>query len=140
MGLIYLDTCLLVYAIEGHPEFGARVLEALSAEPPGRYAITPLVKLECLAAPMRTGNLVLQQYYEQALEQLVLLPMTDEVFVQGARLRARFGIKTPDALHLAAAQHHGCSALWTHDERLVAAAHGLAVNVLAAPAGSARPR
>ena len=43
---------------------------------------------------------------------------------------ARFGIKTPDALHLATAIGHGCAALWTADDRLQRAGHGLAVNVL----------
>lgn len=140
MGLIYLDTCVLVYAIERHATFGSRVLAALANQSAGRFAISPLVKFECLVAPMRTGNLVLQRYYEQALEQFVLLPMTDAVFLHGAQLRARFGIKTPDALHLAAAQHHGCSALWTNDERLVKAGHGLAVNVLADPVHKEKPR
>ncbi|MBP8803259.1 MAG: PIN domain-containing protein [Pseudoxanthomonas sp.] len=51
--------------------------------------------------------------------------------MQAAHLRAHFGLKTPDALHLAAAQHHRCQALWTNDERLSKAGHGLAVNVLA---------
>lgn len=66
--------------------------------------------------------------YERALDQFVLLPLTEAVFLQAAQLCARFGLKTPDALHLAAAQHHACEALWTHDNRL----HGLAVNVLQA--------
>lgn len=130
MGLIYLDTCLLIYAFERHPVFAEAVLSRLEQVAPERLAISPLVKFECLVAPMRDGNLVLQRYYEQGLEQFVQLPMPEQVFLQGAQLRARFGLKTPDALHLAAAQHHGCEALWTHDQRLAAASHGLAVNVL----------
>jgi len=47
-------------------------------------------------------------------------------------LRARFGLKTSDALHLATAQRHGCIALWTNDDRLASAAHRLAVNLLTA--------
>ncbi|MBC7648600.1 MAG: type II toxin-antitoxin system VapC family toxin, partial [Vitreoscilla sp.] len=54
------------------------------------------------------------------------------IFLQAAMLRARFGLKTPDALHLACAQHHGCTALWTNDERLAQAGHGLARSVLTA--------
>jgi predicted nucleic acid-binding protein len=50
-----------------------------------------------------------------------------------AQLRARFNLRPPDALHLACAQVHGCDALWTNDDRLVAASHGLAVNLLTAP-------
>lgn len=131
MGLIYLDACLLIYAFEKHPLHGETVLQALAAESDANFAITPLVKFECLVGPMRDGNLVLQRYYEEGLTQLVQLPMPEEVFLQGAQIRARFGLKTPDALHLAAAQHHGCTALWTNDDRLSKAAHGLAINILA---------
>ncbi len=130
MGLIYLDACLLIYAIERDPVFGKRTLAALASRPAGAFAISPLTKLECLVKSLKNGDLVLQQYYEAALEQLVQLPMTEPVFLQAAQLRARFGLKTPDALHLACAQHHGCEALWTNDERLAMAGHGLACDVL----------
>jgi predicted nucleic acid-binding protein len=76
------------------------------------------------------GNLVLQRYYEQGLRRLVNLPLPEAVFLQAARARAQFGLKTPDAIHLAAAQHHRCAALWTNDDRLAQAGHGLAVNIL----------
>ena len=132
MGLIYLDACLLIYAFERHPVFSQAVMSRLEQVAPERLAISPLVKFECLVAPMRDGNLVLQRYYEQGLEQFVQLPMPESVFLQGAQLRARFGLKTPDALHLATAQHHGCQALWTNDHRLAAASHGLAISVMEA--------
>lgn len=129
--MIYVDACIAIYAFESHPAFGARVLAAFEKVPPGELAISPLVKLECLVGPMRSGNLVLQQHYETGLAQFALLPLGDEVFVRAAALRARFGLRTPDALHLAAAQHHRCEALWTNDDRLAQAAHGLAVNLFA---------
>lgn len=132
MGLIYVDTCLVIYAFEDDAVFGARTREVMASVSPDRLAISPLVKFECLVAPMKQGNLVLQRYYEEGLQHFVQLPMPETVFIQGAQLRARFGLKTPDALHLAAAQHHGCDALWTNDERLAQAAHGLAINVLGA--------
>jgi len=131
VGLIYLDTCLLIYAFERHPDHGDQVRRAMAGEPPDRFAISALVQFECLVAPMRDGNLELQHYYEQGLSQFVHLPMSLPVFTHGALLRARFGLKTPDALHLAAAQFHGCDALWTHDHRMAKAGHGLAVNILA---------
>jgi predicted nucleic acid-binding protein len=56
--------------------------------------------------------------------------MPDEVYFEAAQLRARFGLKTPDALHLATAQHHRCDALWTNDDRLAQVSHGLARNIL----------
>ncbi|MCC6172150.1 MAG: type II toxin-antitoxin system VapC family toxin [Gammaproteobacteria bacterium] len=129
MGLIYLDTCLLIYAVESHPVFGSRVMERLARARPARFAISPLTMLECLVKPMREADLALQRRYEGALAQLEELPLPGPVYRQAAELRAHFGLKTPDALHLACAQHHGCDALWTNDDRLTAAGHGLAHNL-----------
>ena len=70
------------------------------------------------------------QAYDELLAQQVWLSMGDEVFARGLDLRVRHGLKTPDALHLATALHHGCSKFWTNDNRLKAAAGALAVNVL----------
>ena len=129
--MIYLDACIVIYAFEQHPVQAQRLLPLLAAKPATGFAISPLVKLECLVRPMRTGNLVLQRYYEEHLGRFTQLPLSDEIYLQAAHLRAHFVLKTPDALHLAAAQHHRCQALWTNDERLSKAGHGLAVNVLA---------
>ncbi len=120
----------MIYAFENHALHGPTVRSAFERAVPGQLAISPLVKLACLVAPMRSGNLVLQRHDEQGLAQFSLLDLSDPVFVQAAALRARFGLKTPDAIHLAAAQVHGCEAIWTNDERLAQAAHGLAVAVV----------
>ena len=130
MGMIYLDSCLVSYAFEDNGERGKRMRNFLAEDPTREFAISPLVKLECLVGPMKEANLVLQRYYEEGLAQFHLLPLTEEVFLRAAELRARFGIKTPDALHLSAAQLHGCEALWTNDDRLIGASHHLAVNIL----------
>ena len=130
MGLIYLDTCLLIYAAERDPIFGESTLAALASESDGRFAISPLVKLECLVKPIKSGDLVLQRYYESVLGQFSQLPLPEPVYLAAAHLRARFGLRTRDALHLACAQHHSCHALWTNDDRLAQAGHGLVRNIL----------
>jgi uncharacterized protein len=56
--------------------------------------------------------------------------MPEPVYLQAAQLRAHFNLRTPDALHLSCAQHHRCEALWTNDDRLNQASHGLARNIL----------
>jgi predicted nucleic acid-binding protein len=130
MGLIYLDTCLVIYVVENHPDMAHRVRVAMTEQRIENFAVSPLVKLECLVKPLRTDDLALQHRYEAGLSQFLQLALPEPVFIDAARLRARFNLKTADALHLACAQHHGCSALWTNDNRLYQAAHGLAVNVL----------
>jgi uncharacterized protein len=128
--LIYLDACLLIYAIEAHPVWASSVVSAIKNKPDARFAISPLIKLECLVKPLKTADIALQRRYEAGLSQFEQMPMTEQVFLQAAMLRARFGLKTPDALHLACAQEHGCTALWTNDDRLALAGHGLVRNIL----------
>jgi uncharacterized protein len=128
--VIYLDACLLIYAIENHPVWFNRVRDALASQPQGQFAISPLVKMECLVKPIRQGDTPLQWRYEAGMAQFTQLALNEAVFLQAAQLRARFNLKTLDALHLACAQHHGCTSIWTNDDRLAQAAHGLARNVL----------
>ena len=130
MGLIYLDSCLLIYLVENHPEHAPRVRDRLAGVEPERLAVSDLVRMECLVGPIRSANLALQRRYEQAFAELVQLPLPQAVFDLGAHLRARFALKPPDALHLACAQFHGCDELWTNDNRLAQAAHGLSRNVV----------
>lgn len=127
--MIYLDSCLLIYAVERDPVFGERTVAALAAETEQGFAISPLVKLECLVKPIKDGNVAAQRYYEGTFGRLIQLPVPESVFLAAAQLRARFGLRTPDALHLACAQIHGCDALWTNDDRLARAGHGLARNI-----------
>jgi predicted nucleic acid-binding protein len=68
--------------------------------------------------------------YEMFFQDYFRLEITPDIYRKAAELRANHGLKTPDALHLATAQNHGCAELWTHDERLNTVAGDLAVNVL----------
>lgn len=126
MGLIYLDTCLLIYLTEDHPLWSKRVVAAITKAGGARFAISPLVKMECQVGPLKRGDTVLQREYDDVFSVFAALAMPEQVFLQAAQLRARFGLKTPDALHLACAQHHRCESLWTNDHRLARASHGLA--------------
>lgn len=128
--MIYLDACLVIYLVERHPRFGARVAGAIRAVPDARFAVSPLVKLECLVGPIQRADLVLQGAYADLFDAFATLAMPEVVYLQAAHLRARFGLKTPDALHLACAQHHRCEALWTNDDRMVQASHGLVRRIL----------
>lgn len=134
--MIYLDTNLLIYAVEGVPEFATRVMHRMEQEilrsGGYRFAISPLVKMECLVKPVRDADLRTQGWFEAFFSKLETLDMPETVYRAAAALRASHGLRTPDALHLACALHHGCSALWTHDARLAQASQGLAVDVLSA--------
>jgi predicted nucleic acid-binding protein len=119
----YLDTCMCVYLIERTPVFGRAVWEKLNLCHPV-MCWTLLTRLECRVKPLQTGDTVLQQVYESffARPDGLLLPLSREVFDLAAELRAHHRLKTPDALHLAAAIAGGCEEFWTNDHRLDAAA------------------
>lgn len=132
MGLIYVDSCLLIYAVESSGRLGDAARAAFRRAEAGQLCISPLTMMECLVGPIRTGNQTLERRFRQACALFVQLDLPEPVFMKAAMLRARWGLKTPDAVHLACAQHHGCDALWTNDSRLARASHGMAIDALEA--------
>jgi len=130
MGLIYLDSCLLIYVVENHPKLAPRIQAAMAKHPAETFAISSLVTLKCLVKPLRGDDLGLLRRYDSSFAEMEILTLPESVYRDAARLRARFNLKTPDALHLACAQYHGCAALWTNDNRLTLAGHGLVINAL----------
>ncbi|MDF1488359.1 type II toxin-antitoxin system VapC family toxin [Tessaracoccus caeni] len=128
--MIYLDSNILIYAVEDRSERGDRVRAALvGVDAP--VAVSPLVLHECLVHPLREQDFELRDQYLAAYERLEHLDLGVDAFVRAAELRAEFGVRTPDALHLAVAQLSRCQEMWTNDRRLATASRGLAVDVLA---------
>ncbi|MBF0132903.1 MAG: type II toxin-antitoxin system VapC family toxin [Magnetococcales bacterium] len=132
MGLnraVYLDACIAIYLVEEHPQYVAAIENSL-ADFEGIICHSALVELESLVLPLRQGREILIRKFRRFFAVGRRLPMTDAVFMLATDLRTHHNLKTPDALHLAAAMHHGCDAFWTHDDRLAAVAPDLAVNIL----------
>ncbi|MCT1479041.1 PIN domain-containing protein [Microbacterium sp. p3-SID336] len=109
---------------------GAAVRRAL-ADVEVEVTSSALALQECLVRPMRERNAELRDRYLATFDHIETVDLDAAVFVRAAELRADFGLKTPDALHLAAAQVSGCTELWTNDTRLATASHGLAVDIIA---------
>ena len=128
--VIYLDSCIVIYAVEDRSDRGDRVRARLAEAGDEVVAISPLVVQECLVGPLRADDLALHDHYMRSFEHFELIELELRHFIRAAELRARTGVRTPDALHLAAAQLAGCDALWTNDRRLAAASHGLAIDII----------
>lgn len=128
--MIYLDSCIVIYAVEDDGPRGSAVRQRLADAGNTEVAVSPLVTMECIVGPLRQENLALHDHYLRALAHFRRLDLGEEQFTRAAQLRARHGLRTPDALHLAAAQLAGCDELWTNDNRLASAAGRLAVNIV----------
>ncbi len=126
MASVYLDSCIVIYLIQGPEELSKAILQALrpsEGEPPWSL-FSDLTRLECRVWPMRQGNDQLLHQFDEffASEDLTRIPMTAETFDLATELRSLHGVKTPDALHLAAAILGECQEFWTNDLRLSASA------------------
>jgi predicted nucleic acid-binding protein len=128
--VIYVDTCILIYALESDGPLGNRARSAIE-DAPAQLAVSPLVVHELLVVPLRRGDRALIDRVEAATKNLTMIDMGFDDFIDASAIRARHpGLKLADALHLAAARAAGCSELWTNDSRLTSLATGFARDIL----------
>lgn len=130
MKQICLDACIAIYLVEQVPNFFDVVAERVVNL--GNFEINTslLLELECSVLPKRKTDLLLLKEYENWFDQTLTIDLNRDVFAQAASLRAEFGsLKTPEALHIAAAQIHNCDEFWTNDDRLSKVAPDLVINL-----------
>jgi predicted nucleic acid-binding protein len=85
-----------------------------------QIAFCDLSRLKCRVKPIQLGDLrklaVFDSFFARA--DVRLIPLSSEVYDRATYIRANHGIKTTDALHLAAAIEGGCDRFLTNDLRL----------------------
>ncbi len=129
---IYLDSCIVIYYIERHMNFFQKI-DARFLDDGNQWLTSDLCRLECQVQPVRQQDEQRLTLYRKffASTDLSIIPFTHRVFDLAIDLRAQHNLKTPDALHLAAAIVGGCQEFWTQDHRLDhAAAHYLRTTTL----------
>ncbi len=117
---LYIETAPLIYYVEENPTYVAR-MDAIIAAIENRpiEAVSSVITLaEVLTHPFKLGDARLEQEYRDILlnsEEFRLLPVTSRIAESAADLRARYNLRTPDALHVAAGMDTGCDAFLTND-------------------------
>lgn len=124
-GPVALDTAAFIYFIEEHPRFGRLVERLLIESDRGdRLVVTSaLTLLEVLVLPYRLGDVSLAERYEAILTRsrgVRLVELDRTQLRAAAQIRAAYRARTPDALQLAAALTHRCSAFVTNDRAMPA--------------------
>jgi predicted nucleic acid-binding protein len=123
VGPVGVDTAVFIYFIEEDARFLPAILPLFKEADQGRRHLvtSALTLLEVLVVPYRAANRQLAERYEALLTRsrgIHLIDLTREQLRAAAELRAATGVRTPDALQLAAAIGAGCTAFVTNDRRL----------------------
>lgn len=122
--MVFLDTAILIYHVERHPDFFPVTNELFAAIDRGeKLAVTsPVTLVEVLTKPYEKNDLVVAEEYQKRLllnPQVKSRLIDNAVAVEAARIRANYGIKrTPDALQLAAAKMENVHVFLTNDKDL----------------------
>jgi predicted nucleic acid-binding protein len=131
--LYYLDTVIVIYAVEGNPGDQQRALDHLAAlEQAGhRFAISELTRTECLVPVLGPGGGERLSDFFRFFHgpNMRTLCLTSAMHVRASAIRGRHAYPAipsaqptryglADALHLAAAIESGCEVFLTNDSQL----------------------
>lgn len=120
---VFLDTAPLIYYIEENQRY-AKILDNLfvtNSKGKFKFQTSVITLLEVLVQPMRQNEQQLVEQYKNILcssPTIEIFELNIEVTVRAAGFRARYGVKTPDAIQLATAVYHSADYFLTNDIRL----------------------
>ncbi|GIV05376.1 MAG: motility twitching protein PilT [Fimbriimonadales bacterium] len=118
-----LDTAPIIYFIEAHPRYDALLTPIFERIDQGAIdGLTSVITLvEVLVYPLRQGRHDLVERYKQLLltsAHFEVVPISPEIALKAADLRAHYNLRTPDALQVATAIVNRCDAFLTNDAAL----------------------
>lgn len=105
---LYLDASAIIYGIEGAPALRNILIARLAhaEEMEGGIVFTSrLSRLECRVKPLRDRDAELLKKYDEFFTRgrLAVVEISAPIVEKATELRAGYGFKTPDAIHLATA-------------------------------------
>lgn len=125
-GKIGLDSSVLMYQFDDHPVHArvtSRIFNRVAAGLPA--VLSTVALLELLVRPYRSGPKAAAEADAvlKDLPNFTFLPATAEIAAEAARLRAKYGLEIPDALHLATSIVSEADLFITNDAGFRSAAH-----------------
>jgi predicted nucleic acid-binding protein len=121
--LYFLDTAPLIYFIEGNSQYQETLNAFFKANEDGRIlmASSVLTITEILIHPLKLGKYELALKYRQILsgsDNFNIFDINQETAFQAAEMRAKYGIKTPDAFQIASGIQSKSDYFLTNDFQL----------------------
>lgn len=120
VGRLYVDSAPLIYYVKENAAYLEKmrtIVRIIDSTDLLAYS-SVLTLTEVLVMPLRHGDQRLVQAYREILltgDDYELIAVTPEIAVTAADIRARYGLGTPDSLHVASAVTTQCDAMLTND-------------------------
>ena len=120
---VYLDANIFIYAVEGFPKYSALCSDILqSIEDMKIHAVTSELTLaEVLARPFKDQKISTISIYQELIRSqydLKVVPISREILIEAASLRATLGCRLPDAIHIATARLYASEFFLTADKAI----------------------
>ena len=133
--IAFFDASALIYLTEGREPFSSKVRRELAAVtknyPDLGAAVSRLTWLECRVGPMKANDSATLASYDAffARTDLVWVELTRDVVELAAAIRAKHGLRTPDALQAASCLQLGANHVFLSGDRAFKRVGGLNVRV-----------
>jgi uncharacterized protein len=122
--LYYLDTNIIIYAVEGQPPFQLRARNHIAAlEAAGHcFVVGDLTWTECLVFPYRNRDGQMMLDYQQFFlgPHITTVSPKAAISQRAALIRGTYRFGLADSVHLATAVEHRLDRFLTNDNRLAA--------------------
>ncbi|MBB5047349.1 putative nucleic acid-binding protein [Rhodopseudomonas rhenobacensis] len=120
---IYLDSNIIIYAIEQGSRSTQTMYEMLSAIDADvlRVVTSELTIAEVMPKPISLNSpdhLAKYELFFSPSSPILTLPVSREILLASCHVQAELGIKPMDAIHVATAMAAGCDYFLTEDHRL----------------------
>ena len=121
---VYLDTAPIIYFLEKNPQWYEKIEVFLykGIQEEFQFVTSVITNIEYLVVPTRDLNLLAINNYWNFLRSLDIkvLQINREIAEVAVKLRAKYaGIKTADAIQLAASLYANCDIFLSNDKQLL---------------------
>ncbi len=118
-----IDSVIFIYLLEENQRYLAKVRRILGFVQRGKIngVFSSVGLIEILTGPKKQGRHDLAAQYRELIvnfPHLTIMGLSEHIVELASDMRAKYGIATPDAIHLATAIDFGASRFITNDKTL----------------------
>lgn len=118
-----VDTSIFIYFIEKSPDYNKFLRDFFKMNENGDFEIvtSTITLLELLVMPFKQSRLDLGDKYKKILEKsghIELINLNPEIAEISAKIKAKNGIRTPDAIQIGTSIYCNTDYFFTNDRRL----------------------